>query len=344
MTEAQSPRRNIGKRSGLVSQPQGPSTGAAAPVDRTFMRMPELPGGVASRPGQPAHGADASESGHGLHRSPSGALLIPVHLVDKSPFQNRLQPNESHLENLVESITNGGGLIEPIVVRPKPGGRFELIAGENRLLATQKAGFEVIEGIVRSCDDSMAAKQVLADNLHHKALCDYEIYLGIRSVEGMIGELGSVRMLSREFGWSRGQVQRYLSFGKLPDGAHEILRRTPTLIGGFIAEKLAQRAEAGAAELVVEVCRLIEIGQVPQIRADAWVAQQLASRGGKTKPAVRERTFADPSGRDFCRITRDGQSIKLKLLSDALDHDRLEAAIHEAIERELAKAAEGPTS
>jgi ParB family chromosome partitioning protein len=342
MTEAQSPRRII-KRSGLVSQPaQTPTRESMPAADQAYMRMPELPGGVASRPGQSVAeaGADVSQNAYGLQRAPSGALLIPVHLIDKSPFQNRLQPNDAHVDNLVESITNGGGLIEPIVVRPKAGGRFELIAGENRLLATQKAGYEVIESIVRSCDDGMAAKQVLADNLHHKALCDYEVYLGIKSVEGMIGELGSVRMLSREFGWSRGQVQRYLSFGKLPEGAQEILRRCPTLLGGTMAEKLAARVEAGAGDLVVEALKLVEIGHFQQARADAWVEQQLTSRGGARKAAARERTFSDRSGRDFCRVTRNGQMIKLKLLTDALDHDRLEAAIHAAIEHELSNLPE----
>ena len=90
---------------------------------------------------------------------------------------------------------------------------------------------------------------------------------------------------------------------------------------------------------MVEACKLMELGQLQQTHADAWVAKRMASASNKQKAEVSERTLSDASGRDFCRITRAGGSIKLKLLSDAVDHERVVAAIQAAIERELGAAA-----
>src|SRR6516165_6632150 len=61
---------------------------------------------------------------------------IPVELIDRNPFQTRSQLHESELAELAASIV-ANGVVQPILVRPQPNGRFQLIAGERRWRASQ---------------------------------------------------------------------------------------------------------------------------------------------------------------------------------------------------------------
>ncbi len=73
---------------------------------------------------------------------------IPVGDIDRNPYQTRTQFDETQLAELADSI-RANGVIQPILVRPLAGGRFQLIAGERRWLASQKAGKATIPAIVQ---------------------------------------------------------------------------------------------------------------------------------------------------------------------------------------------------
>ena len=82
---------------------------------------------------QPAGPAIAS------HEPESGKPReIPVELIDRNPFQTRSQVDEAELAELAASIV-ANGVVQPILVRPQPNGRFQLIAGERRWRASQLA-------------------------------------------------------------------------------------------------------------------------------------------------------------------------------------------------------------
>ncbi len=82
---------------------------------------------------------------------------VPIEFVTRNPRNPRRMFSEGELEDLAQSIKEHG-VVQPIVVRPAPGqpDRFELIAGERRWRASQRAGVDTIPVIVRDVDDRVA--------------------------------------------------------------------------------------------------------------------------------------------------------------------------------------------
>ena len=99
--------------------------------------------------------------------------------VYRSPHQPRLKIPEEGIEELAASIESQG-LMQPIVVRPRSGGGYELIAGERRWRAAQKAGVDRIPAIVREADDREAMAMALIENIQREALTPLEEATGLR--------------------------------------------------------------------------------------------------------------------------------------------------------------------
>src|SRR6266536_3803910 len=92
--------------------------------------------------------------------------LLPLGLIDASPFQPRLAFNDDRLAELAASI-RAHGVLQPLLVR-RNGSRFELVAGERRLRAPRLAGLDAIPAIIREYDDSQAREAGLIENLQRE--------------------------------------------------------------------------------------------------------------------------------------------------------------------------------
>jgi len=104
-----------------------------------------------------------------------GAVLsdVPVASVSPNPNQPRVHFDEESLTELSASITEMG-VLQPILVRPLDDGSFELIAGERRWRAAQRAGLTTIPAVVRMTDDASSVEQALVENLHRQDLTALE--------------------------------------------------------------------------------------------------------------------------------------------------------------------------
>jgi len=100
--------------------------------------------------------------------SPSGPLQLDIDLIEPSPYQPRTRFREEALDELARSI-QASGIIQPIVVRPV-GKRFQLIAGERRWRAAQRAGLEKVSAIVREVPDELALEMTLVENIQREDL------------------------------------------------------------------------------------------------------------------------------------------------------------------------------
>src|ERR1700679_240863 len=96
-------------------------------------------------------------------------LEIPVGQIDRNPFQTRTQFDEAKLAELTASVA-ASGVVQPIVVRTVPGGRYQLIMGERRWLASQRAGRPTIPAIVREASDGQAMEMTIVENLQRADL------------------------------------------------------------------------------------------------------------------------------------------------------------------------------
>ena len=98
----------------------------------------------------------------------AGPQQIDIDLIEPSPFQPRTRFREEALEELARSI-KASGIIQPLVVRPI-GSRFQLIAGERRWRAAQRAGLDKVSAIVRQVSDELALEMTLVENIQREDL------------------------------------------------------------------------------------------------------------------------------------------------------------------------------
>src|SRR5258708_4356728 len=98
----------------------------------------------------------------------AGPPQVDIYLIELSPYQPRTRFREEALEELARSI-KASGIIQPLVVRPI-GGRFQLIAGERRWRAAQRAGLTKVSAIVRQVSDELALEMTLVENIQREDL------------------------------------------------------------------------------------------------------------------------------------------------------------------------------
>ena len=123
--------------------------------------------------GAPTAGAAAVQArdpmSAGPHQEPlQGPRHIDIDLLEPSPFQPRTRFREEALDELARSI-KASGIIQPLVVRPV-GSRYQLIAGERRWRAAQRAGLSKVSVIVRQVSDELALEMTLVENIQREDL------------------------------------------------------------------------------------------------------------------------------------------------------------------------------
>jgi ParB family chromosome partitioning protein len=150
----------------------------------------------------------------------SGLREVPVDLVRPNPRQPRTEFDEQALIELSESIASRG-LLQPIVVRPLPGGEYELVAGERRLRASKLAGLELLPAVVRDAEDWERLDLALAENM---ARVDLNPIEEARACAMLVEDLGITKQeVGRRVGKSRVAVSNLVRLLELPDEALELI-------------------------------------------------------------------------------------------------------------------------
>jgi ParB family chromosome partitioning protein len=145
---------------------------------------------------------------------------LPLELVKPNPRQPRHRFDEAALVALAESLRERG-VLQPILVRPLPGGTYELIAGERRWRAAQLAGFETVPALVRPHDDAASLELALIENMAREDLNPIE---EARACALLVDELGLTREdVGRRVGRSRVAVSNLLRLLDLPDEVLDLL-------------------------------------------------------------------------------------------------------------------------
>ena len=150
----------------------------------------------------------------------TGLREIPTGLIDPNQQQPRREFDEEALVALSESI-RARGVLQPIVVRPLPGGRYELIAGERRLRASKLAALPSIPAVVRQTEDWERLELALAENM---ARVDLNPVEEARACSMLVDDLGlSKAEVGRRVGKSRVAVSNLVRLLELPDEALELI-------------------------------------------------------------------------------------------------------------------------
>jgi ParB family chromosome partitioning protein len=180
-----------------------------------------------------------------------GPQQIDIDLIEPSPYQPRTRFREEALDELARSI-QASGIIQPLVVRPI-GSRFQLIAGERRWRAAQRAGLTKVSVIVRQVPDELALEMTLVENIQREDLNAIE---AARAFERLMDEFqltqesvaertgkdrttvaNAIRLLKLE-----STIQEWIEEGKLTAGHGRALLAVPDT---QLRMRYAQRAARG---------------------------------------------------------------------------------------------------
>ena len=189
---------------------------------------------------------------------------LPVASISPNPHQPRVHFDEESLSELTASIAEMG-VLQPVLVRPLPDDLYELIAGERRWRAAQRAGLTTIPAVIRTTDDATSVEQALVENLHRQDLTALE---EAAAYQQLIDDFGLTHdQVSSRVGKSRSAitnslrllglppaVQRLLADGQLSAGHARALLGTPDRSR---QEALAREAAAGgwSVRMVEEAVR-----------------------------------------------------------------------------------------
>lgn len=225
--------------------------------------------------------------------SPGEVTTVRISAVARNHFQPRRVFNEAELAEL-ESSLRTSGLLQPITVRPKSGGGWELVAGERRLRAATRLGWTEIPALIRDFDDRAMLTLALVENLQRADLNALE------EAEGYQRLLDEFELTQQQVadavGKDRSTVTNLLRVLTLPTAVRRMLEEGHISTGharALLAVKDAKRQLSLANEIIAHQLSVREVEARARLVADetgkgtAGKQAKKASGAPKTDPAVR---------------------------------------------------------
>ncbi|MBQ2452746.1 MAG: ParB/RepB/Spo0J family partition protein, partial [Bacteroidales bacterium] len=143
----------------------------------------------------------------------SDIIRINIDLIEPNPFQPRMTFDEQALEELCQSI-RALGLIQPITVRSRSEGKYQIISGERRYRASKMAGMDMIPAYIIKTDDKGMLEMAIVENIQREELDPIEIAM---SYQRLIDECDLTQdQMAQRIGKKRSSITNYLRLLKLP--------------------------------------------------------------------------------------------------------------------------------
>jgi ParB family chromosome partitioning protein len=156
----------------------------------------------------------------GPHDGGEELRQVPVDLIEPNPHQPRRVFDDEALAGLADSIRQSG-VLQPVLVRPLLGGRYELVAGERRWRAAKLAELDLVPAVVRQHDDAVSLEVALIENMVREDLNPVE---EARACAALVDELGLTREdVGLRVGRSRVAVSNLIRLLELPDETLQLL-------------------------------------------------------------------------------------------------------------------------
>jgi len=213
----------------------------------------------------------------------SGAeTLVPLSLIDANPAQPRTSMRAEALDQLARSIQESG-VVQPILVRPAPNGRYQIIAGERRFRAAQKLGLPTIPAVVRPVADDRLLEFALVENIQREELTPIEEAQALRWLQDELGL--TQEALAVKVGKDRATITNTLRLLRLPAEVREELQRG-TLSAGHARALLAVEDPAVLRELATQAIK------------QGWSVRQVEARAQAIRnPKAQKVRKVDPNTR-----------------------------------------------
>lgn len=190
--------------------------------------------------------------------------ILPIDRISPNPKQPRKAFDEAALSELADSIRHEG-VLQPLLVRPLPGGSYEIVAGERRWRASQLAGLREVPVIIKNLNDEQALAVALIENLQREDLNPMEEALGYNELREKFGL--SQNEIAERVGKSRSAVANILRLLQLPRLLQE------DLASGQITQGHARPLLAVDDENALLAFREAILSRAPNVReVELWVA------------------------------------------------------------------------
>ncbi|HEY4394850.1 MAG TPA: ParB/RepB/Spo0J family partition protein [Polyangia bacterium] len=270
-------------------------------------------------PGAPAPGAPTLVARRPSEGARDGIRTIAVEEIHPSAGQPRTVFDDARLDELAASIKTQG-IIQPLIVRARAGqDGYELIAGERRWRAAQRAGLHEVPAVVRDVAPTQAFEMALVENLQREDLNPLEEAAGYQR---LVDEFGYTQeQLSERVGKDRSTVANALRLLRLPEGVRALLAEGRLSMGH--ARALLGLEAAAAME---KLARRVVAGELSVRKVEELVRRARSEAKPPTTPAPAAARGPSVSARDLAmRLTR---SLGTRVEVVEVGQERGQIAIH----------------
>ena len=209
---------------------------------------------------------------------------LPVEHIMPNRYQPRKEFAESELAELADSVKQNG-VLQPVLVRRKGDGFYELIAGERRLRAAKLAGLKSIPAVIRNSSDEQAMELALVENLQRKDLNPME---AARAYHRLVNEFGLTQdAVAQRIGKDRSSIANIVRLVNLPNEIQGLMESGQLTTGH--AKVLLGLTHP---ELQLKLARQIVESQLSVRQAEQLVARLGRATKGR-RPAKRTGAYTD---------------------------------------------------
>ncbi|MBV9236853.1 MAG: ParB/RepB/Spo0J family partition protein [Xanthobacteraceae bacterium] len=236
-------------------------------------------------------GAEANDRGRTQRR-------VPIELLKRNPYNPRRAFSEAQLDELAQSIRDRG-IIQPLIVRPAGNDNYEIVAGERRWRAAQRAGLHEVPVVVVEVNDREAFQLAIIENVQRADLNPIE-------------EANAYQRLATEFDYSQEEVAKTVGKSR-PHVANTLrLLKLTRPVQELIT---ANRLDAGHARILVGLDDQEELANLIVERGYSvrQVEAMIRERTARTASAPREPRSKDPNSRAFEKRLTDALGLQVTL-------------------------------
>lgn len=234
-----------------------------------------------------------------------GTTEISIDLIDPNPYQTRRHIREEALNELADSI-RVSGVVQPVVLRPGQNGRFQLVAGERRWLASKRAGKTTVPAVVRQISNEQAMEITIIENLQREDLNPVE---QARAFERLSREFGLTQeQIASRTGKDRASIANFIRLLKLPAAIQDALENGALSFG----HGKALVSLAGFPDHLEKATQEILQKQLSVRQTEELVAK-LLNPGEAPKKAEVPAHAVDPNVREAQRTLERSLGVKVEI-------------------------------
>jgi len=235
-----------------------------------------------------------------------GPQEISIDLIDANPYQTRGRINEAALEELANSI-QASGVVQPVVLRAVANGRFQMVAGERRWLASRRAGKTTIPAVVRQISNEQAMEITIIENLQREDLNPVE---QARAFERLSREFNMTQeQIATRTGKDRASIANFIRLLKLPEPVQKAMEEGVLSIGhGKVLLGLA-----GFPEHLERAAREVIAKQFSVRQTEELVSRLLNPQSEEQKQEKPVRVL-DPNVREAQRSLEGALGVKVEIV------------------------------